>query len=926
MKPIKLKMTGFESYCDPTTIEFEKLGSSGIYLITGDTGSGKTTIFDAITYALYGEPSGENRKEDMLRSDFADPGTPTEVELEFESNNKKYYIKRNPTYQRNNKKGDGTTEEKSNAVLTFLTDSRTPIEGTKKVTAAVEEILHLSKDQFCKIAMIAQGAFQKMLLANTKDKMNIFRELFDTTKYETLSNALKEESKNAYAALCNEKSNLAHFLSLINCDEQDVEYEKIQQLKNSPLINADEIEFLKQFVKSNGEKLGKVVSKIEKLEKEIQENESKIENEKQRQKLVTQKNQSELDVKAKETNLKLFCEKLQQAEENAKQKDVFTQKQTRLEDSLEEYEKVSAIEKELSDLKKETEALTQQNEKDKILLTENDESLKTTCDKIEELKDAGLEKFKLEEQISKTNEKINDSQNISQKISVYMNEQKNYEKAIAEYKLEEEKCSKAEEEYSKNRKLYNAEQAGILAETLKEGFPCPVCGSTTHPHKAEKSLIAPTEEEVNESEKRLNLAKDIAHERSNAASNIKTRIEEIKKQIVGELKKIFPEFSAEDATLKDKINEQITKLNSELSETKKLLEDEQQKLSLKENLERKKPELEKQHQLLTEKIQAAGEKIAANSATIASKEKEIEERKNKLEFSTCEQAKTELEAIKSKISQLEKALNEAQNNKINCEKEISELNGTIKKCNDLIASIPENNMSELLDLQAKQNTQKLSLNKTRDNLNQLKGTNENAVLAIEQIAPKITVLTERHSMIENLSKITSGKNGEKISLETYVQTKFLDEITRHANLRLRVMTDKKYELVRRTEKSGGNAQSGLDFNIKDFFTGRERNVESLSGGEQFQSSLALALGLADEIQKSSGGIKLDTMFIDEGFGTLDSDTLNKSMKALEDLSKANKQIGIISHVEQLEERIPNKIKVTKDKLSGKSSLVIETEL
>ena len=936
MKPIKIEMIGFESYCEKTCIDFEKLGKNSIYLITGDTGSGKTTIFDAITFALYGKPCGQDRTEEMLRSDFADKTVPTEVILEFESNGKRYLIKRNPSYFRQNKKGSGTTEEKPNATLTFLTDNIPPVEGSKKVSEKIEEILKLNKDQFCKIAMIPQGAFQKMLTANTLEKMKIFRELFDTKKFENLVLALKEEERDASEALEKEKINLHHYLSLISVNEDKEEFERIEEIKKLNIVNDDDIAFLEQFLGGNAKNLEKTLQQIEKIENEILENDKKITTENLRQNYLSQKSKLESDFEKKSKEQEILIEKLSLAEQKAKEKDLFIQKKTRLEDSFKIYDEISDTKNALLKFQDERKKLSEQKEKNTILQKEKQDELLKKSEELNSLKDVVYEKMRLTTQIDNLQNKISNLDTIKEKTKLYFGEKAKYEKAVSAYKEAEKFSLEAEEKYSINRKLYNAEKAGILAETLQEGMPCPVCGSKTHPQKAQKAQNAPSEETLNEFEKKFNEAKDMATSRSEEANIIKTKIEILESEVLERIEKFTKDFSDSKELLQDnenfknndfaqKIENEILKLKKDLENTKKQLAQEEEKIEKKQNLENEIPQINIQIENILQKNQEIEKQIIVLDSKIENSKNTIDEKAKSLEFENYDQAKKEFDFIQMQISELDKNLSDARDNKNKCENEIAELNGGIKKIETQLKDLPAEDITKLNAIKADKKEKKENLNRIRDELNKQDGKNREAISEIKKLSPKIPFLEQRFEMISTLCKIASGKSVDKISLETYVQMRYLDEITRHANSRLKVMTDKKYELVRRTEKTG-NAQSGLDFNIKDFYTGRERTVSSLSGGEQFQASLALALGLADEIQKSSGGIKLDTMFIDEGFGTLDSDTLNKSMKALEDLSKTNKQIGIISHVSELEERIPNKIKVTKDKITGKSSAEIVIDM
>ena len=269
MRPLKLVMTGFESYKDKTVIDFDQLGTKGLYLITGDTGAGKTTIFDAITYALYGEPSGSDRSADMLRSHFADESTPTEVELDFETNGKRYHISRNPDYERKALRGEGTTKENANAVLKFLSESREPVSGIQKVKNEIESILNLKKEQFCRIAMIAQGSFQKLLLSKKDEKQVLFRELFHTEKYQQLQESIKSDKSQAEKKLDNLNLRLHDALNRIEVNAHDEKAGEIKRIKESLVLTDEDVQVLTAFVSKDENLLAEIINEISKVEKNL---------------------------------------------------------------------------------------------------------------------------------------------------------------------------------------------------------------------------------------------------------------------------------------------------------------------------------------------------------------------------------------------------------------------------------------------------------------------------------------------------------------------------------------------------------------------------------------------------------------------------------------------------------------------------------
>lgn len=913
MRPIKLTMTGFESYKDKTVINFEELGTKGLYLITGDTGAGKTTIFDAITFALYGSPSGSDRSVEMLRSHFADENTPTEVELYFEANGNKYIIKRNPDYERKSLRGDGVTKEAANATLEFITKNQDPITSVSKVNAEIEKILNLRKDQFCRIAMIAQGRFQELLLSKKEQKQTIFRELFHTEKYERIQETLKADRNQANYEVENLKKSLKSALERIQISEADKNSARINQIITSVYVTQDEIDILKKFVADDENLLSQVIQQIKELESQLEAVNNDIQTGETRKKLSNQIEIASKNHDKESEQLKIYQAAYVQAQENAKNVPELDKEKTLLEASLKEYEEISVKDSELQKLRKDIAADSNQNdslEKEKQKL---DESISALKKEKESLKNAGEKIGTYEAGLIRISEDKKELNEICSSLEKYLKDkekltaaQEAAKKAISNYEA-------ANHEYSEKFRLFNLEQAGILAETLSAGCPCPVCGSTEHPHPAEKSENAPSQKELEDSKKTMDKLQQVSVDFSGKAKEIRAVVENSQATINKMLGKYFENLTVEDEAVSEKINAKLSALENEYDALDEKLSQEKNDKARSDKIEKEIPECEERLKGIQNNLTQLIAQISSNQAIYETEEKNLTAKKAELKYATLLEAQNKFKELENQINKLTSAVDAALMNKNDCEKTLDGLEGEAKGLTEQLSKTKAVDV-EKLEVQKKILTDKKDvLENQRDSINKRNGINQESVNTIEKLVPEISAANDRLAMISSLCEValgsSRGKNG-KPSLETYVQMHCLDQINRRANLRLKTMTENKYELRRRIEEDG--AELGLDLNVKDFYTGRERNVHTLSGGEQFQASLALALGLADEIQESAGGIRLDTMFIDEGFGTLDSETLNKAMRALEDLSQGNKLIGIISHVEELEARIPKQISVKKD--------------
>lgn len=924
MRPIKLVMTGFESYRDKTTIDFEELGTKGVYLITGDTGAGKTTIFDAITYVLYGSPSGTDRSVDMLRSHFADESIPTEVELDFETNGKKYHIKRNPDYIRKAKRGEGTAPEPASASLEFLSENREPITGVQKVNAEIESILNLKKEQFCRIAMIAQGSFQKLLLAKKDEKQNLFRELFHTEKYQNLQEALKFDKKQLGDSLSQLKLRLRDALNRIEVTEFDENSTEINRIKSLPNLMEEDILRLNEFVSKDEKLLNGIISQISEVEKKLEFITTELQIGQTRIQIKEQIDSIENKLATKNQEIETLKETLTRVEEEAKKSPELEKQKTLLEESLKDYEEIAKEEAKLKELNLQIET----DERKLDSLNKNNKALSDKLEKLKAellpLKNAGEKIGTLEAELQKNYEAQNNLEEIRTQLSKLVKDKELLAQAQIHAKKAISESDNANNSYSEKLRLFNLEQAGILAEGLKEGTACPVCGSKEHPHLAVKSAKAPSQAEIEEAKDLVESLQKIASEASLKAGQQKTAVESAEENIEKQLKKNFESLTINDEQLSSKIEQKKSQFKNEAEEINNNLQQEKKAKARREEIENEIPDLEAKIKTAADESNQLQIKISGNKASLQSDSNALKEKKSKLQYETYAEAKQEFAALSKKINELKSNVEKAKNNLDSCEKEVATLNGNEESLKKQLSKTKEVDIEKLAAEKTDYSDKKNALNEQRDSLNERKGKNLESVKSIENLVPEIKKADERYSMVSSMYEVATGSNRGntgKPSLEVYVQMQCLDQINRRANQRLRKMTENKYELRRRIEEDG--SELGLDLSIKDFYTGRERDVQSLSGGEQFQASLSLALGLADEIQESSGGIKLDTMFIDEGFGTLDPETLNKAMKALEDLSQGNKLIGIISHVADLESRIPKKILVKKDE-SGISHATLET--
>lgn len=918
MKPIKLTVSAFGPYSGKTEIDFSKLKDSGLYLITGDTGAGKTTIFDAISYALFGEASGKIRESSMLRSKYASAEDKTFVNLTFSYMGKTYTAERNPEYMRPSKRGSGEVTQSADASLTMPDGS--VISGTRDVTEKMKELLGVDKNQFSQIVMLAQGDFMKLLLSSTDERKAIFRDLFNTGLYRDLQEKLKEETSSAKSEYDLESAALLSACDMAVlpdefksefCNARDLsEYDRIARILTEIIkIDSGKSAELKKESENLTELLLSAAGEISRAEDALKRSE----------------NLSLLKKEEAEIRKNLFTKKeelndakriLLSAEQQAAEANILASR-------LSDYDKLDKKNALLADrgeaLDRLCKALPELNAQSDAL------NAKASAVKEEQknIADRAHEKEKTLALIAETENAIEKSRVLSEDIKTLTTALDKLSDEQTEYKKAKELSESLSSKYSEINRAFLDSQAGILASSLSDGKPCPVCGSVTHPAPAHLLSFSPGESDV----KKAKLASDNAlkktAEKSRSCGVLSGTVETLTGKITAE----YPDFcasKAKDALLKSEENalflcktlnslndkkmcflnddERLKELDNELSEcVNNLSRVNEAKIRTESEIKAVKNELEEikmTAEELSSQLKFPSKSDAENYIKLLARQKEEAKEELDEKNAQLETINARLNSVSGKIAQIgEEQTNGASETLSSLEEKKSELE---KK-------------NELLKMQLDECTVRISGNKK-------------ALRRIETSVKKTEEIKSRWSMLKSLSDTANGtiSGKEKIKLETYVQSEFFDRIIRRANLRFMIMSGGQYELIRSKIYNNKRSQLGLDLNVIDHYNGSERSVKTLSGGEAFKASLSLALGLSDEIQSMHGGTSFDTLFVDEGFGSLDSESLEKALSALYSLSESNKTVGIISHVSELREKIPNQIIVSKDK-SGHSFVNIKSD-
>lgn len=913
MRPIRIEMSAFGPYAGKQTVEMDRLGTSGIYLITGDTGAGKTTIFDAIVFALYGTASSDRRSGDMLRSRYAEPDTPTEVKLVFAYRNKEYEIRRNPTYQRPKLRGEGMTQENASAEL------RLPggeiLTRTGEVDEKIREILGMTRDQFMQIAMIAQGDFLKLLLAKTEERRKIFSSIFRTGRYARLEERLKQEARQA-------RKTYDDLVREIGFEQERARLP--EGTDRSGLRDEEYLQAIEKFRDEAGIRLEEGEKKQELLRGELDALAARIlaaEEQEKRKKALEETRQQWTKLQAAAEQRKQELEAARSREPEAKEKEARLHVE---QDRLQQYDRLEELKQQKTEAEKKQasdEAARKKLEEGRKSLTQQIQDCRQKIKEKEALagKAAALsgEKERLRSQGAEYNE-------LKTLLEAYEEASEKWSRAAVTYQAACGKEQEFGESYRRQHRAFLDDQAGILAAELAENQPCPVCGSLHHPSPAVKTDDAPTRETVEQSQKRWEESKTAMDEAGRKAAALRGTRDSSLQHMEEKAKGL--NMPMEPATLKETLMEEQKRFRSKWKEVTEALAASEAAAEAKVVLEEKLETLQKKQ----EEDEEAYRKLELESARMQEQIENLSanysDLKETLPYPDRESAGKAASLLDREIREIREAVQSAEENEKAAAGRIQEAEGRMSELQKQIRegeSAESMTSAELQENQKQKKDEQLRLQAEAKEDNLIWETNSAAAGSIRKLSGEREQAARKYSMLQNLADTANGNlsGKQRIQLETYVQQQLFDRILVRANTRFRVMSGGQYDLVRRKEYQK-NQQSGLDLDVVDHYNGTTRSVSTLSGGESFMASLSLALGLSDEIQESAGGVQLDALFVDEGFGSLDEETLDQAMKAIQTLAEdGGRIVGIISHVTELQNRIDRQLLVRKMKSGGSTATI-----
>ena len=914
MRPEYLTMCAFGPYAGSVEIPFSRFGDHGLYLITGDTGAGKTTIFDGIVFALYGEASGDIRRPDMLRSDFAAPTEKTYVELVFTCRGKQYTVRRNPEYIRPKARGEGMTKEGADASLVYP-DGRV-VSGSRQTTKAVEELLGLERSQFVQIAMIAQGDFQKLLLAGTQERGKIFRKIFDTGCYESFAKELKRrllETKRGYEELQRSAEQYIRGILLPECEETAAENAEIGGKEQAPTTEAIRVkeglevkEGIPEKEQSWAEELRALLKKenavyyvgeVERALEGLLQEEGKRQD--RRKELLSGLEGERMMLQEQLGRWQL----LEQTEAQRKEKQVL----------LEALQKELAVYKVQYEEALGEEPVARQAEERLAVLTEQMnryeafEKLGESIASLTSVQEQEEQKIKKQEiTLQRIQESVIDGESRLQSIG-------RPDESLYLLKMEEEKA------VLRQQRLQQLEE---MAQSLEAGKPCPVCGAKEHPVPAKAETCVPSEEEL----KKLAKQRDTALSNTERAADIVASENGKYEQICNALETWCSQegiWNLEDRESREGegvlegrvksleqeargyMQEQSWELNGIMQQHRVRKQELQLLLTEKKALEKELLQLKERSTTLQKEQELCLQELIRCRAQRQEKELQWREQKSSLFYENRTEAEKDVQRLAQKSSQIMERISVARTALEKCQSRIQAETHALELLKAQTEKEARPKKEKLLEKKEKLLHEKEALERQQEIGHVLLQTQ------LRKSKKKLGRIQESYQMLASLSDTANCelKGRQKLAFEQYIQTVYFSQVIREANKRFGTMSGGRYYLKRRMTADSLRSQTGLD--VFDYYTGRLRSVQSLSGGESFKASLALALGLADVVQQHAGGVQLDAVFIDEGFGSLDRESLDQAVRILQELTGGGRLAGIISHVDELKERIERKIYVKK---------------
>ncbi len=927
MRPLQLTLSAFGPYAAQTTLDLEKLGKGGLYLITGDTGAGKTTLFDAITYALYDHSSSGIREGSMLRCKYADDKTPTFVELEFEVHGVRYTVRRNPEYQRPKARGEGMTTEKADATLTYP-DDRPPVTKAKDVTAAVQEIIGLDYNQFSQIVLIAQGQFTKLLNASTEERSRIFRKLFRTQRYAQLQERLQSEASALNQQRTAQNAKLDSLLGGLQFSPEDPDAEALRALC-AQTVPETALALLDTLTARQAAALEEAGTALQATEAQLDTVQQQLGAAAQAQRLAQQLAARQAELAAAKPALDAARAEADRHAGDAAQLDALTAQVTQAQSALAAYDALDALCRQQTEARDAAQLAAAQAHKRRTQLDSLNAALAAAETELAALADADTRLLTLQTRSAQLTQRGEALAKLEQRLADCQRQAKTAHKAQESYRAAAAAQDEARAQRDALERAFLDAQAGLLAESLVEGAPCPVCGSTHHPARALLPHTAPTQAQVEAARQAAAEADRQAQNASAAAQSALAAVNEAKTSLRRDAETLLPErFTTPEGTvpltfalMTNVLAEESAALQTAQTDCKAQCRQAEADCRRKAQLEADRQAKTRQRPALEQAAAEADRSAAAQNASADALEGQIAERRAALPYPRRADAQATLDKLEADRRTLRTGMDTAQRKLKQAEQTVAAAEAAVEALTAQQTAaqkeLPARSAEDLTAQQTELTAARETLRSREKQLSAQLLPNRKTAAQYRAAAEARQALESRWQWVSALAATAGGTltSKQKIKLEAYIQMNYLDRILRYANTRLMQMTAGQYELER-IGAENQRSQSGLDLGVIDHYNGTRRSVKTLSGGESFKASLALALGLSDEVQSSAGGIRLDTLFLDEGFGSLDEESLELAIRVLSGLTEGDRLVGIISHVGALKDRIDRQVVVHKARTGG----------
>lgn len=910
MRPLKLTMSAFGSYAGVQELDFSCLGETGLYLICGDTGAGKTTIFDAITYALYDDPSGSNeRTVKMLRSTYATPDVPTFVTLTFLHHGQTYTVRRSPAYKRTRLRGTGLVEEKPSVELT-LPDGTTVAD--RSVNRRLTELLGLTREQFKQVSMIAQGEFRELLRADTDKRRELFRDLFSTANYNRLQDRLNQDAAEQKRVCDEHRRVIRDALRTVEAAPEAVQADRLDALHEDALPPAEADAVLAGCIAHDEAEEAALQAALNQADEDGKALARRREQALLRRKLAKQLQETEAQLSRDTALLEAACAALSQARQEQPKAAQHATEAASIEALMPDYDqldtcaaKARTLSGNIRKSRAEADALQsaaangekviarfKAEQAELIICAAEAERQRQSCEDIQRSLDA--------------------LDALCRDYDAMLNARKDAQLQGAAWQRCVAASTEAQARYQQLSASWFSQQAGHLAkESLRPGEPCPVCGSIHHPAPASLPDSAVDQAAVKSAEHDRDIAQQREHAAQSAFMLAKADAEQRQAAVLAQADEHLEARTPEE--IPSLARQRKAVLARQLEGARQKHRDARQGAARYEELCKALPAQEAALAQKQAALSTLTSSIAAEQATFTALQAQAASLAAKLAYPDKRAALARITQLRKQAADIEQAIAAADAAHRKATDDLTAHQGQCEAYRAQLSTLPESDLSAIdAQIAALAETRRKLSSAMRSLIVRL-GRNRQAQ---EQIAGARTALLREDKRLMWLTDLARTANGrlegrEKIMLESYVQMAFFERILRHANRRMKAMSRGQYELVRAVSAENKRSQSGLELNVRDYVNGVERSVASLSGGEAFLASLSLALGMSDEIQAQEGGIELDVLFVDEGFGSLDEELLRIAIATLQSLSENRRLVGIISHVAELRERIDRKIIVTK---------------